>query len=137
MIKNLKILKLKKIQNSLGDITKYISKKDKFYKKFGEIYFSDIKKNKEKGWNLHKKSTCFVTAACGEVLFTISDYKFKKKVRVNLNRKNPKILIIPPQMWFKFKSTAESSTIINFIDNAHDIKETEKKPLKSANKYKY
>ena len=55
----------------------------------------------------------------------------------NCNRKNPKILIIPPQMWFKFKSTAESSTIINFIDNAHDIKETEKKPLKSANKYKY
>jgi len=79
MIKNLKVLKLKKIKNHLGDITKYISKKDKFFKKFGEVYFNDIKKNKEKGWNLHKKSTCLITSLKGKILFTLSDYKFKKK----------------------------------------------------------
>ena len=55
MIKKIKVFKLKKIKNNLGNITKFINKNDKFFKKFGEVYFSDIKKDKEKGWNLHKK----------------------------------------------------------------------------------
>ena len=130
MIKNLKVMKLKKIKNHLGDITKYISKKDKFFKKFGEVYFNDIKKNKEKGWNLHKKSTCLITSLKGKILFTLSDYKFKKKIKLTLNSKIPEILIIPPKTWFKFKSIGGSSTIINLIDNEHNKNETEKKNIK-------
>ena len=51
----LKIIKKKIIKNSKGDIIKYINKKDRIFKKFGEAYFSEIKKNKIKGWNLHNK----------------------------------------------------------------------------------
>ena len=130
MIKNLKILKLKKIQNPLGDITKFIIKRDHFFKKFGEVYFNEIKKNKVKGWNLHKKSTCLITVVNGHVKFTFSDYKFKKKISRSLNSLDPKILIIPPKIWFKFKSVKGNSLLVNLIDNEHDPKETEKKPIK-------
>ena len=130
MIKKIKVFKLKKIKNNLGNITKFINKNDKFFKKFGEVYFSDIKKDKEKGWNLHKKSTCLITCFKGKVLFTLSDYKLKKKIKLTLNSKIPKILIIPPYIWFKFKSIGGSSTIINLIDNEHDKNETEKKLIK-------
>ena len=56
----LKILKQKIINNKKGDILKFISKKDSFFKKFGETYFTEIKKNKTKGWNYHKKNNFLV-----------------------------------------------------------------------------
>ena len=37
---------LKIIKNSKGDILKFLSKKDKFFRVFGEVYFSEIKKKK-------------------------------------------------------------------------------------------
>ena len=130
MIKGLKVLRLKKIKNPLGDITKYVSKKDYFFKKFGEVYFSDIKKNKEKGWNLHTISTCLMSVASGEVVFTFCDYKFKKRKKIKVSKKNNKLLIVPPNVWFKFKSSSNNSSIVNLINNVHNDNETKKKPLK-------
>ena len=63
-----KIIKVKK-----GDILKYLSKKDKFFSGFGEVYFSEIKKNKTKGWNLHKKNTCILSVPFGSVVFNFID----------------------------------------------------------------
>ena len=55
MIKNkIKIFKSKISHNKKGDIIKYLSKNDRFFKKFGEVYFTEIKKGKTKGWNYHK-----------------------------------------------------------------------------------
>ena len=42
----IKIIKKKLIKNNKGDILKYISRKDTFFKKFGEIYFNHIKPKK-------------------------------------------------------------------------------------------
>ena len=51
----LKILKQKIVNNKKGDILKFISKRDIFFKKFGETYFTEIKKNKTKGWTIIRK----------------------------------------------------------------------------------
>ena len=59
-IAGLKIFQNKIIKNSKGDILKFVSTKNVFFKRFGEIYFSEIKKNKTKGWNFHKKNTCLI-----------------------------------------------------------------------------
>ena len=59
-VKSIKFSKGKRIKNYKGDIIKFISKKNILFKKFGEIYFSEIKKNKIKGWNFHKKYTCLL-----------------------------------------------------------------------------
>jgi hypothetical protein len=47
-LNRIKILKLKIIKNSKGDILKYLSKRTESFSRFGEVYFSEIKKKKNK-----------------------------------------------------------------------------------------
>ena len=54
--KSFKVFKNIIFKNKKGSIIKYIDKKNNFFKSFGEIYFSEIKANKTKGWNLHKNT---------------------------------------------------------------------------------
>ena len=70
-IPGVKLKKLKIINNPKGNIYKYISKKDSIFKKFGEVYFSEIFKGKIKGWNLHKKNTCIICVPSGKVKFIL------------------------------------------------------------------
>ena len=73
-IKNIKVINASVINDNKGDILKFVNKNDKFFKGFGEIYFSEIKKNKIKGWNYHKKNYCLFSVPFGKVIFY-----FKKK----------------------------------------------------------
>ena len=75
--KKLIIHNLKVIKNSKGDIKKYLDLKILKKFKISEVYFSEIKKNKIKGWNLHKKATCLLSVAFGSVKFQIMDRNFK------------------------------------------------------------
>ena len=74
-LSKIKIIKLKILKNNKGDVLKYINKKDIYFKKFGEIYFTEIKKNNIKGWNFHRKNKCFISVPFGKVRFT-----FAKKI---------------------------------------------------------
>ena len=65
----LKNIKRKVIGNNKGDILKFLSRQDSFFKKFGEIYFTEIFKNKVKGWNYHKKNNCLLSVPYGKVQF--------------------------------------------------------------------
>ena len=62
-INGLKKINIKIFKNKKGDLIKYLSSKDRFFKKFGEIYFSEIKKGQVKGWNLHKRYKCKINMA--------------------------------------------------------------------------
>ena len=56
-IKGLEINKLKEINVPKGNVLKFLDKKDKSFKEFGECYLSCIKFNAIKGWKRHKKAT--------------------------------------------------------------------------------
>ena len=97
IIENVKIHSKKIIANKKGRILKYISKKDNFIKKFGEIYFSFIKKNKIKGWNYHKINKCFLMCVYGEVLVHIIDQRkscksYNKEFKLRLLPNKGKVL---------------------------------------------
>ena len=49
------VFKTKAINNQKGNLYKFVDIKSNFFKGFGEIYFTEIKKNKIKGWKKHKK----------------------------------------------------------------------------------
>ena len=56
----MKIIGIKKIstkhfKNDKGDLLKFVSKKNPYFKSFGEIYFNEINHKKKKGWIKHKK----------------------------------------------------------------------------------
>ena len=124
-VKLIKTYKIKKFKSIKGEIIKYVSKKDKYFKNFGEVYFNIIKKNQTKGWNLHKKNICLAMCLVGKVRFHLIDLK-NKEFKIVLSSTSKKIIKIPPKVWFSFKSLNVDSMIVNLIDDIHSDNEVQK-----------
>lgn len=137
-VKSIKIKKNKIIFNKKGNILKFLDKKSKQYKSFGEIYFSEIKKNMTKGWNFHRKFYSIVTVPHGVVEFIFFNPKQKKKTfkKIIAGGKNNISIQIPPGIWFSFKSRTKISLVANFLNKIHNKKETEKTNIINGKKIK-
>lgn len=122
-VKSIKVLKNKIIRTNRGSILKFMSRSEKIFQGFGEIYFSEVKYKKTKGWNYHKKYTCILTVPFGLVEFLVFNKK-KKLLRRKISKN--KILIIPPKNWFAFKALKKGSIVANLINGIHSSKETKK-----------
>ena len=133
-ISGVKKIEQKIFKNSKGDLLKFVSKKSKYFKSFGEIYFNEIKQNKKKGWIKHKKNHCLFSVAYGEVSFKLIDGRknsrtFEVEENITLSKNKHNILIIPPGIWFSFTTKKNKSVIVNLINNPHSDKES----IKSEN----
>tara|TARA_Y100001970_G_scaffold171091_1_gene209148 strand:- start:505 stop:900 length:396 start_codon:yes stop_codon:yes gene_type:complete len=129
-LNKIKIIKLKKNFNSKGDILKYLTKSNKYLRSFGETYFTEIKKNKIKGWNYHKKCWCLLAVPYGKVMFTFAEKIESKKRSIIIGKKNYNMIVVPPRFWFKFVSLDKISIVANTIDKIHNKNETLKIPIK-------
>ena len=129
----MKIIGVKKItakifKNQKGDLLKFVSKKNSYFKSFGEIYFTEINQKKVKGWIKHKKNQCIISVAFGEVNFKLIDDRKKSKTfgnenDIKLNKKKHSILIIPPGIWFSFTTLKKKSILVNMINSVHSDNE--------------
>ena len=126
-IKNIKVINASIINNNKGDILKFVNKNDKFFKGFGEIYFSEIKKNKIKGWNYHKKNHCLFSVPFGKVIFYFK--KKNKTKKVTIGKDKYQLILLPPKIWFSFTSLTKLSIVANIIKTPHDNKETLRRPI--------
>ena len=129
-VRKIRIIPLKVLKNIKGDVLKYLNKKDLYLKKFGEIYFTEIKKNKVKGWNFHKKNQCLISVPFGKVKFTLAKKINSKKKVITIGKKNHSIIVIPPGYWFKFESLEKISLVVNTLNNIHEDGESLKLPIK-------
>ena len=125
-VKSVKIFKSKIIKNKKGNLIKYISNKDSFFRRFGEVYFNEINPKTSKGWIQHKRNTCLIKCLQGKVKFHLID-KNDKQLKILLNSKKGEVLMIPPKIWFSFKAFEIKSIIVNLIERAHSDKEVNKK----------
>ena len=128
-LSKIKIVKAKISPNKKGDLLKYINKDNKYLKKFGEVYFTEIKEKKIKGWNFHKKCHCLLAVPFGKVKFTFAETIDGKKKIITIGKKNYSIIVVPPGIWFSFTSLTEISLIANTINKIHDKNETLKIPI--------
>ena len=129
----MKIIGIKKIstkhfKNAKGDLLKFVSKKNPYFKSFGEIYFNEINHKKKKGWIKHKKSQCIFSVAYGEISFKFIDDRkssrtFGKEENITLNKSKHSVLVVPPGIWFSFTSSKKKSVLVNLINNIHSDKE--------------
>ena len=117
--------KLKVISLRGSNILKYLTSNNKI--KFKEIYFSEVKKGYEKGWNFHLKTNCYLAAVYGKIKITIFDKKLKTVRKIVLDRKNFSLLKIPKKNWFKYESLNKLSILVNSIEIKHSDKEIIKK----------
>ena len=127
--KSIKIKSYRIIKNKKGNIIKFLDKKNNLFLGFGEIYFSEIKKNQTKGWNYHKKNTCTIIVPQGQVIFKIFNLRKKKFFQISIGKKNNKIIQIPPGYWFSFKSQTKNSLVANLMNKVHLKNETDKKNI--------
>ena len=125
-VKLIKIFKNKIVKNKKGNIIKYVALNNKFFKRFGEIYFNEIYLNKKKGWNLHKKNVCLIICIYGKVKFHFIDNKLNERI-ISLKSGTGKIIKIPPKIWFSFQSIEKKSIIANLIERPHHDNEVVKK----------
>tara|TARA_B100001564_G_C20296313_1_gene514856 strand:+ start:40 stop:450 length:411 start_codon:yes stop_codon:yes gene_type:complete len=130
-INGLKKINIKIIKNKKGDLIKYLSSRDSFFKKFGEIYFSEIKKGQIKGWNLHKRYMCHLAVISGSVTFNFIDSRknsktFLRKEKITLSKKNYAVLLVPPKIWFNFTTRNKVSLVANTLNYPHLDSETKK-----------
>ena len=127
-INRIKVIKLQKFNNPIGDTMKYLSKKSSFFRAFGEVYFSEIKKNKIKGWIYHKKYWCILCVPFGQVKFNFNknlDQNTKAKT-ITLGKKKYSTILVPPKIYFSFKSNVAISLVVNTINGVHAENETKK-----------
>ena len=114
----IRIKKTKIIKNYKGRIIKFANKNDLPFKKFGEIYFSEIKQGINKDWKYHQNRNQFLTIIQGSVVFFFKkkkDGNVKKVLLSYPNRLNS--IYIPKKNYYKFKCVSKKkSFIINIID---------------------
>lgn len=108
------------IKNLNGDIYKFLSKDSKLFSEFGEIYFSEIKKNKIKAWKMQKKITMNLIVPIGNVKFVFLDRNFNLLDIITIGKKNYKLLNIPPLIWYGFQGLSEINLISNLINKTHN-----------------
>ena len=125
-VNKIKIFKGKIFKNKSGNLIKYVSLKNKYFRKFEEVYFSHIRFKKTKGWIKHRKNNCLIQCVYGKVKFFFIDEKKKKKT-LTLNSSTGNLLFIPPKIWFSFKSIINNSIIVNMIEKPHDDNEIDRK----------
>ena len=117
------VFKTKEIANKKGNLQKFVNNKSNLFKGFGEIYFTEIKKNKIKGWKKHKKNYSLLKTILGKVKFTF----FYKDNFYSLNIKQDDNLLIqiPPNVWFSFQGISKKNLLCNLMNKAHSDKEVE------------
>ena len=130
-ISGVKKIEQKVFKNSRGDLLKFVSKKNSFFKSFGEIYFNEIKQNQKKGWIQHKKNYCLFSVAYGEVNFKLIDGRknsrsLEVEENITLSKNKHNILLVPPGVWFCFTTKKKKSVIVNLINNPHSDNESVK-----------
>ena len=130
-INGVKKIKQQVFKNSKGDLLKFVSKKNNFFKSFGEIYFNEINQNKKKGWIKHKKNQCIFSIPYGEVNFKLVDGRknsksFNVEENITLKKNNFNVLVVPPGVWFSFSTKKKKSVIVNLINNPHSDNESVK-----------
>ena len=130
---------LKIINVDGGNVMHGLKSSDKYYKGFGELYFSWIMPRKVKAWKKHKLMTMNLFVPHGLVKFVLFNEKnpdsFNEVILGNSHERinSYKRLMIKPNTWFGFQGIFSSeSLVINLADIEHNPLEVEKIDLNSV-----
>ena len=110
--------KIKIIKNNNSKIIKFVNKNQLPFKKFGEIYFSELKPKISKDWKFYNNRNQYLTVIQGRVMFSFKKNKESKEKKILL-KYSDKIdaIFIPKNCYYKFECISKKkSIIVNIID---------------------
>ena len=132
----IEVFDTKIIPNSGGNVRKFVDNNTKFLENFGEIYFSEIKKNHIKGWKCHLKFFCHICVPVGAVRFVFQNSNKTRKdfINLELTSENLKLVKIHPNTWFAFQGLGDGINLVaNVLSGVHDPHESISKALSEVN----
>tara|TARA_B100000965_G_C19304802_1_gene631776 strand:+ start:142 stop:600 length:459 start_codon:yes stop_codon:yes gene_type:complete len=130
-IEGMSVRNLRIIENEKGSVLHMIRSDSEHFKRFGEIYFSEVMPDTVKGWKKHKKTTQNFVVPVGRIKLVLYDQRpesetFGMITEIELGRNDYKMVTFPPELWYGFKGLSRDKSIIaNLIDHPHDPKESE------------
>ena len=141
-MKSPKLFPLKVIEDDRGSVRHGIKQGQPTEFRFGELYFSEVKVGKVKGWKQHKRMTLNLFAASGAVRVVVvsnlvqpyAEVPIEPTVDVELSINNHARLQVPPGWWVAFKGIgAGENVLLNFADISHDPEESNNLPVTAFN----
>jgi dTDP-4-dehydrorhamnose 3,5-epimerase len=102
------------------------------FKRFGEVYFSEVRPGSVKAWKRHTRMTQHFTVPVGRIRFVLYDDRPGSPTagslsEIELGRPDDyRLLVIPPGIWYGFTGlAAQPSLVANCADLPHDPSESE------------
>jgi dTDP-4-dehydrorhamnose 3,5-epimerase len=123
------------IETDSGSVYHGLKNTDTGFNKFGEVYFSSVKKDSVRAWKLHKKMTLNLFVPVGSVLFCFVDVRensstLNNNFKIVLSKQPYFRLTVPPGIWFGFKGASDGLNLIcNVADIAHNPNEVIRKKI--------
>jgi len=139
-MKGIELTPLKIFEAHEGNVLHGLKETDEGFTRFGEAYFSTIKKDHIKGWKKHTKMVSNLIVPNGEVQFIFYDDRSESEtsgcfLAVNLSQKNYQRLTVKPGLWMAFKGIdAAENTVLNIASICHDPNEAVNDPIESSTK---
>ena len=129
---------LARFEVDAGDVLHGIKIDDTGYNRFGEVYFSFVKKNAVKAWKLHRKMTLNLIVPIGNVRFVFINPTYPEQNRIiEIGEKNYSRITVPPNIWFGFQGISDGhNMVVNVADIKHNPTESEKRQMDYFN-YKW
>jgi dTDP-4-dehydrorhamnose 3,5-epimerase len=110
-----------------GNVRRGLRFTDESFVGFGELYFTEIKKNRIKGWKRHTKMTLNLLPVSGEIALYIKRNLNDIPEEVRFGFDDYKLVSIEPNVWVAFKGLADINVMANLASMEHDPSESETK----------
>jgi len=123
-----KITEKKIILVENGNVRHGLKSTDESFISFGELYFTEIKKNSVKGWKRHKKMTLNLLPVVGEIELYLKRGLEDYPEKVSFSFDDYKLISIEPNVWVAFKGLADFNLMANVASIEHDPNEAESIP---------
>ncbi len=132
MIDGVTIIPLRTILDERGLVRHMMKCTDPHFKKFGEIYFSQIFTNAIKSWHVHRKMELNYSVVSGNIKLVLYDARpesptYKEIQEIFMGEENYVLVTVPPHVVNGFKAIGNEKAIVaNCATIAHDPTEIER-----------
>ena len=118
---------LKYFKDDRGSVLRFINVNDKFYKNFGEKYFSWVNSGYIKGWYKHKLNTMYITSPTMNLEVLIYDEHKKEVVCFKITENNYGLIKINPGIWYALRTCTQNPCLVSvLLSDVYQENEVEK-----------
>ena len=111
------VIPLSIINTDGGNVRHIIKNTDNNFNGFGEAYFSDIDPGYIKAWKRHNRMHMNLVVPVGSVKFVFYQEEATSFREEEIGEENYSLISVPPGIWFGFKGTSTSKSIVLNIAN--------------------